>query len=140
MLQTSEATTIKARRLRQSMTLPEVLLWVQLRKKHLGYRFRRQHPAGPYIADFFCVEAMLIVEVDGSNHDFPDQIERDAVRDAFFARHNIKTLRILARDILLSMRDAIETILYHCAQCAPLRQPCGLTPPLKGEDLIRSNT
>jgi very-short-patch-repair endonuclease len=51
--------------LRRALTLPEVLLWQVLRSRPGGYRFRRQHPAGPYVLDFFCAAAGLCIEVDG---------------------------------------------------------------------------
>ncbi|MEJ1968138.1 MAG: DUF559 domain-containing protein [Rhizomicrobium sp.] len=56
----------RARALRRKMTLPEILLWQQLRGRKLrGLSFRRQHPVGPYILDFFCASAALAIEVDG---------------------------------------------------------------------------
>ena len=74
-----------ARRLRRTMTLPEVLPWHGLRGDRTGYKFRRQHPIGPYVADFCCLGAKLIVEVDGEAHERRDGPERDERRDKFFA-------------------------------------------------------
>ena len=71
----------RARGLRRRMTLPEVVLWTALRQGRLaGLRFRRQHPVGPYILDFYCSRARLAVEVDGAGHDQPDQLRHDARR------------------------------------------------------------
>ena len=91
----------RARQLRRDMSLPEVILWDCLRGRRLeGLRFRRQHPVGRYILDFYCVEARLAVEVDGAHHDLPTEIARDAVRDAWLAGEGIRVLRIAASDVL----------------------------------------
>src|SRR5580704_15769706 len=67
------------------MSPPEVLLWVRLRQlRGEGPTFRRQHPIGPYIADFYCASARLVVEVDGAGHTVDAQIAHDARRDAYF--------------------------------------------------------
>ena len=68
MLRGSGAAIGKARQLRRSMSLPEVLLWRELRKRPGGLRFRRQHPAGPYVLDFACLDARVALEVDGEAH------------------------------------------------------------------------
>ena len=59
------AATRSARKLRRKMTLPEVILWHWLRQRPQGLKFRRQHPTGPYVLDFFCSDARLAIEVDG---------------------------------------------------------------------------
>jgi very-short-patch-repair endonuclease len=59
----------RARELRRTMSLPEVLLWQHLRKQQTGFHWRKQHPAGPYDLDFYCDSAKLCVEVDGEAHD-----------------------------------------------------------------------
>ncbi|HEY5818673.1 MAG TPA: DUF559 domain-containing protein [Mesorhizobium sp.] len=65
------------------MSLPEVMLWDCLRAGRLeGLRFRRQHPIGPYVLDFFCAKGRLAVEVDGRHHDHPGEIAHDERRDA----------------------------------------------------------
>src|SRR5260221_9844620 len=65
----SPVTVPLARKLRLTPTDAEIRLWSRLRRKQLkGFRFRRQHPFGPYVVDFFCAEAKLIVEVDGGQH------------------------------------------------------------------------
>jgi very-short-patch-repair endonuclease len=61
---------VQARELRRSMSLPEGLLWRELRKRPGRFKFRRQHPVGRYIADFYCPAVKLIVEVDGLSHDY----------------------------------------------------------------------
>ena len=71
----------RARHLRRGMSLPEIVLWQALRKLRLGgLRFRRQHPIGPYILDFYCPSARLAIEVDGFAHDTVAEAHRDARR------------------------------------------------------------
>jgi len=73
-----------ARELRKTETSAEKLLWEMLRdRKLLGLKFRRQHPIGRYIADFFCHEIGLVIELDGAIHENMDQKEYDAIRDEF---------------------------------------------------------
>ena len=74
-------TVRNARRLRSEMSLPEVLLWRELRKRPGGFKFRRQYPEGRYVLDFACLEARLGIEVDGEAHDRGDRPRRDEVRN-----------------------------------------------------------
>ena len=96
----------RAKLFRRTLSKPEWLLWQILRTSPCGHKFRKQHPAGPYILDFFCAKANLAIEIDGYAHDTSQRPERDAARDAWFAKHKIDTLRIPAVDVL---RDAVET-------------------------------
>ena len=68
----------QARRLRKSMTLPEVLLWRLLKGQPQGVKFRRQHPSSKIGMDFYCLDARLVIEVDGFAHNTGDRPERDA--------------------------------------------------------------
>lgn len=103
-------TVQRARHLRVQMTLPEVLLWQVLRGKRLsGYRFRRQHPFGPYVLDFYCDAAKLAVEVDGDDH--RRRAETDALRDAWLASQGVRTLRIPAVEILKDLPAVTDWIL-----------------------------
>lgn len=72
-----------AKRLRRTMSLPEVLLWQQLRRRPGELRFRRQHPAGPYVLDFYCDAQKLAIEVDGEAHSRGNRPERDSARDGW---------------------------------------------------------
>ncbi|WP_374405018.1 endonuclease domain-containing protein [Pelagerythrobacter sp.] len=109
---TKPARTVqRARRLRREMTLPEVLLWQQLRGSPQGIRFRKQHPAGGYILDFFCARANLAIEVDGIAHDMGDRPQRDAKRDAWLAERRIETRRIPADDVLNDPVAVAENII-----------------------------
>ena len=82
------------------MTHAEVILWTYLRQKNEGgLRFRRQHPIGPYVADFACVPARLVIEVDGATHCTPDEIAHDQKRDAYLTRRQWRVLRVLNGDV-----------------------------------------
>jgi very-short-patch-repair endonuclease len=129
MLSKPGKTVKRARALRRTMTLPEVVLWQVLRDHPGGLRFRRQHPAGAYVLDFYCAAARLAIEVDGEVHGRGNMPERDAVRDAALAKHNIATLRVPARDVLEDPDAVIRQIVSQAGARLPLRQPCGLPPP-----------
>jgi very-short-patch-repair endonuclease len=99
--------------MRSAMTQPERTLWALLRRDDLGLHFRRQHPIGPYILDFYCAAAKLAVEVDGPVHD--DQRERDQRRSAWLAGQGITVIRFTADDV--ENRSAF--VLSAIAQAAP---------------------
>jgi very-short-patch-repair endonuclease len=84
------------------MSLPEVLLWRELRRRSGGIKFRRQHPIGRYVVDFYCAEAKLGIEVDGIAHEMGDRPVRDEQRDAFIAQQGVVILRIPASDVMKS--------------------------------------
>jgi very-short-patch-repair endonuclease len=93
------------------MSLPEVLLWSALRARPVGLKFRRQHPSGPYVADFYCHQARMIVEVDGEAHNRGDAPQSDAVRDAWFEERGIHVLRISAIAILNDLDTAVAGVV-----------------------------
>ena len=83
-----------AKKLRREQTALESRLWHELRAKRLdGWKFKRQVPIGPYVADFVCLEARLIVEVDGPLHRQTEQRLKDGERDAVLRRHGFRVLR-----------------------------------------------
>ena len=101
----------RARQLRQRETWAEKLMWRWLRDRRFSrYKFRRQHPVGDYVLDFFCEEAELNIELDGSQHGCPEQREHDGRREQFLKSRGIKTLRFwnsrLRRDTQI-IRDII---------------------------------
>ena len=101
----------RAKTLRHQMSLPEVLLWKALKGGAIDrLRFRKQHPLGPYILDFYCDAAKLAVEVDGASHGTEDRPERDARRDARLAEQGIATLRLPASLVLRNVDAAMRTI------------------------------
>ncbi|NEX94359.1 endonuclease domain-containing protein [Caulobacter sp. 17J65-9] len=94
-------TTKRARALRARMSLPEVLLWRGLRGGRLAdCKFRRQHPLGPYILDFYCDALKLALEIDGAGHDHPDNLRHDTRRDAWLASQGVRVIRIPAKAVL----------------------------------------
>lgn len=89
-------------------------LWARIRNKQLGgYRFRRQHTFGPFIADFACVEMRLVVELDGGQHGFNDGA-RDARRDAFIENEGWAVVRFWNDDVYRNMDGVLETIFNTC--------------------------
>ena len=114
-----------ARRLRRALSLPEKLLWVRLRNAEM--RFRRQHPIGPYVLDFYCRIARLAIEVDGAAHDFGDRPRRDDARTKWLKSQNIEVLRIPAKDVLADPDEVANAILRFCE---PLHHsPAASGPP-----------
>jgi very-short-patch-repair endonuclease len=80
--------------LRRSMTHSEKLMWSYLRDRRVeGFRFRRQHPINEFIVDFFCYEAKLAIEIDGSIHNMTAQYERDKERTKILERFGIRVIR-----------------------------------------------
>ena len=122
-------TTTKARDLRRQMTLPEVLLWQELRKRPNGLKFRRQHPTGPYVLDFFCSDARLAIEVDGEVHSRGDQPARDAERDTWLLAAGIETLRIPAAAVLDDLDAVVNWLVAEATGRLPLHQPAAPAGP-----------
>ena len=112
-------TVHRARRLRKAMSLPEVLLWQQLKLRPGAFKFRKQHPAGLYVLDFFCADAKLAIEMDGEAHNRDDQPEFDAARDRQLLAHGIATLRIPATEVL----NILEGVLVHILEAVRARLP-----------------
>ena len=100
-------TVKRARELRSEMSLPEALLWTELRKRPGDFKFRRQHAAGEYVLDFYCAKAKLAVEVDGMAHDNKDAAIRDANRSVFLRSRGIATTRIPANLILANIEPVV---------------------------------
>jgi very-short-patch-repair endonuclease len=98
-----------ARQLRRDMTEAEHWLWARLRHRQLaGFRFRRQHPGGRYIADFACIERRLIVEVDGSQH---LDSAADVLRDDWLRQHGFVVVRCWNHDVLERTDQVLARIL-----------------------------
>ena len=107
-------TVLKARALRRDMTLPEGLLWRALRERPEGFKFRRQHPIGRFIADFYCPAARLVIEVDGISHSMGDHPQRDLDRDRWLASQNVRVVRFAAADVLQHPDSVVIAILFAC--------------------------
>ena len=107
----SAATLQKAKELRKSMTPAERKLWTVLQNKQLyGYKFRRQHPIYKYIADFYCHELSLVIELDGGVHDGLEQKEHDRNRDQVIQEFGIRVLRIKNEEVMADIGEVIRKI------------------------------
>jgi len=99
------------RKLRQKQTKAEELLWECLRRKRLnGLKFRRQHPLGRYIADFYCAATRLVIELDGKVHDLKDQKEYDKMRRQIIEVHKIRIPRIKNEEIERNIENVLSRI------------------------------
>lgn len=100
------------------MNDPEMVLWGALRGRQLdGYRFRRQHPIEDCIVDFVCLEASLVVEVDGESHD--EQLAYDRKRTQWLATQGFRVIRVSNADVLTNLDGVAEFILSHLVRCKP---------------------
>src|SRR5262245_35235401 len=101
----------RARTLRKHMSAAERSLWRGLRARQLdGMRFRRQPPLGPFIVDFVCLEARLIVEVDGGQHTEDDHIASDARRNRWLAQEGYRVIRVPTTDVYSNLQGVLDTI------------------------------
>jgi uroporphyrinogen-III synthase len=113
-----------ARHFRKNDTWAEKLLWRWLRDRRFnGYKFRRQHPLGDYYLDFFCEDAELNIELDGSQHGFPEQQRRDAERERFLQSRGIKTLRFWNSRLRRDGQSIRDTIFQELQNRAPRPLP-----------------
>ena len=106
-----------ARELRQKQAGAEALLWHLLRDRRLlGFKFRRQHQFGNYVADFYCREACLVIECDGSVHDPNEQWQHDRQRDAYMVGQGLRVLRFENATILRDTQRVLEEIVRYLPQ------------------------
>ncbi len=97
------------------MTVAERRLWAKLRDRQVdGHKFRRQHPLGPYVLDFFCEGSKLVIEIDGGQH--AEMAARDAVRTAWLAKHGCRVIRSWNNDVLLNIDGVLEAIRLELAK------------------------
>jgi very-short-patch-repair endonuclease len=115
-----------ARKLRK-----ERMLWQLLRQRPGGFKFRRQHPIGPYVVDFCCLSERFVVEVDGSAHDHIDRVKFDDRRVSFLKENGFRVLRVSAQRVLRDCVDTADAIVARTA--SPLHQPAAGPPPRAGE-------
>ncbi len=125
-----------ARDMRHAPTDAEQRLWYFLRDRRLGgYKFRRQHPMGNYIADFICVEARLVVELDGGQHTMPEQAEKDIERTRFFESRGFRVLRFWNHEVLVNTEGVLTTIL-EALESTPHPFPLPTGERVKGEGAL----
>ena len=111
----------RARSLRQEMSLPEVVLWQALCSRPHGFKFRRQHPVGAFVADFYCHAIKFIVELDGDTH--AGREASDEVRTMLLSRSGHNVARFYNTDVFDHLPEVLEAI--YC-ECERLSTP---TPP-----------
>ncbi len=110
MARTHRQHVARSRELRRQQTDAETFLWQHLRRRQLnGHRFRRQHPIGPYIADFACLNPKLVIELDGSQH--LEDPTHDQRRDRFLHHQGYQTLRFTNNKVFQDLDTVLETIL-----------------------------
>jgi very-short-patch-repair endonuclease len=113
------------------MSLPEVLLWQELRKRPHGLKFRRQHAATTHVTDY-CHSANLAVEIDGEAHSRGDAPEWDLRRDSELAHHGARVLRIPANEVLDNLEGVVQAIIMEANFTPP--PSVGWSPSPEGED------
>ncbi|MHB1205193.1 MAG: endonuclease domain-containing protein [Rhodospirillaceae bacterium] len=97
-----------ARKLRRTPTDPEKRFWAAIRARQLnGAKFRRQYPIGAFIADFVCLEARLVVEIDGGQH---NESSKDAARTAALEAAGYRVMRFWNNDVLNNLAGVLETL------------------------------
>lgn len=111
-----------AKTLRENPTAAEATLWEYLRKEQLGYRFWRQQLLQGYVVDFYCPRASLVVEVDGSVHELPQQACMDESREKALGKIGVGIVRFGNEEVLTSPQLILRKIRHECeARIAPLK-------------------
>jgi len=101
---------MRARRLRRDSTHVEMRLWQKLRNRQLGADFRRQHPAGPFVLDFYCSMLRLAIELDGGQHADAKHETKDRRRDQWLREHDVTKLRFWNSDVTENPTGVLEAI------------------------------
>jgi very-short-patch-repair endonuclease len=115
-----ERAGVRARELRKGQTDAEAMLWNRLRGRQLrGLKFRRQHPIGIYFADFACIEAGIVIELDGGQHNEPAALAADSQREAAMASLGFRTLRFWNNDVLNQTNAVMERIWQAAEALTP---------------------
>lgn len=99
-----------AKHLRNNMTAAELVLWMHLRAGIGGCKFRRQHPVGMYIADFYCHKAKLVVEVDGSIHNTEAVKHNDQAKETYLINNGFNLLRFKNQEIMTKIEEVLTKI------------------------------
>jgi very-short-patch-repair endonuclease len=101
----------RAREMRSKMSPPELKLWSRIRGDQIGgRRFRRQHPIGPFMADFFCSRYNLVIEVDGDSHFEPGREQDDRDRTRYFAGLGLREIRFTNLEVLRNIDGVVDAI------------------------------
>jgi very-short-patch-repair endonuclease len=109
-------TIANARRLRRNLSAPEAMLWSRLRARSPDLpTFRRQHPIGLYVLDFYCAKARLAVEIDGRSHELDGRPQHDARRDGWLEARGVTVMRIAAAEVLADVDQTVDAIMRIAA-------------------------
>ena len=112
-VRTSAPIQQRTRELRREMTPAEKTLWNRLRDRQFaGLKFRRQHPLGPFIADFYCAECRLVIEIDGDIHDL--QVQHDQARTERFEEYGYQVIRFRNEQVLNDLTGVLASIQAAC--------------------------
>ena len=103
----------RAKDLRKNMTGAEKVLWFHLKQNSGGFKFRRQHPLGIYIADFYCHKAKLVIELDGTIHDDAEVRSNDEIRQKNIEERGIKVIRFTNEEIFKDLEMVMQKIKSH---------------------------
>jgi len=105
-----------ARRLRRQLSLPEMLLWRLLRLSRRELRFRKQYPVGPFVADFYCPAAKIVIEIDGAVHN--ERQDVDGRRDAYLRSLGLTVIRVPAAEVLADPEGVADGLYRLCESVA----------------------
>jgi len=108
----------RAKELRNQPTDAERIMWMHLRTRPKGYKFRRQHPVGNYILDFYCHALKLAIEVDGSIHNEEEVIQADNERQKNLETEGIKFIRFTNKEIMINLHEVIGKINFVIDECS----------------------
>jgi very-short-patch-repair endonuclease len=113
----------RRRELRRRQTEAERFLWGALRNRHLqGLKFFRQYSFGPYILDFYCPEKSLAIELDGGQHNLPENRAYDADRTAYLEAHGVEVIRFWNSDVMQDVQAVLQVIAQQATE--------SVTPPV----------
>jgi len=104
------------RMLRNNLTPQEIILWSRLRRKQLGYKFRRQHSMGNYVVDFYCKELQLVIELDGWQHKKEFSGEKEDRRTKFLESKGLYVLRFWNNEINNNIDSVVQEIIVVCEE------------------------
>lgn len=123
-----------AKRLRKRMTNAEIILWSRLRRNPVQYLFRRQHPIGPYVADFACVRQRIIVEIDGATHSSTGEIAHDRRRNAYMKHSGWRVVRVTNNDVYDNPDGVLATIFAVPPLSVAVKAAPDTSPVTTGEE------
>jgi very-short-patch-repair endonuclease len=132
MRDTERTSRPRAKAMRREMTKAELVLWNHLREANRhGFKFRRQHPIGSYIADFAHIRGQLVIEIDGATHGTADELDHDCRRTAFLQSQGWAVLRFSNTDIFENVSGVVEVLVARLSP-HPNVAPRRSTSPASG--------